>query len=104
MERQFGVSMPEKPPSGDPLPFRPREVRDGSAVPAATLALSAAEMLERGFVYRAYCRRCDESRLVDLKRLVRIGQGGRILLGCRLICRRCGNRGTGEIRRATDHG
>lgn len=92
--------MPEKPPKGEMLPFRARDIRGGSAVSSPQPALTVLEMLERGFEYQAYCPRCDESRPVDLKRLVRIGQGGRFLTGRRLICRECGEPGSGRVRYA----
>lgn len=90
--------MPEKPPKGETLPFRARDVRSGAAVSAPQPALTVLEMLERGFEYQAYCSRCDESRPVDLGRLVRLGHGSRLLTGRRLICRECGALGSGRVR------
>jgi hypothetical protein len=55
-------------------------------------------MLERGYEYHAYCQQCDETRRVDLRRLVRIGQGDRSMRGRRLKCRHCGFHGSGTIK------
>jgi len=48
--------------------------------------LTVLEMIERGFELSGVLPRCDESRPADLKRLVRIGHGGCLLTGRRLIC------------------
>jgi hypothetical protein len=95
--------MPEKPQRGEALPFTVRDLRHG--IPSASGSdrrsppATPRQMLEQGYEYHGYCGRCAEWRHVDLKRLVRIGQGDRPIAGRRLKCQHCGIQGSGQLKR-----
>ena len=91
--------MPERAQRSEGLPRLGRELLARQATGGGfDPPVTPRKMLERGFEYHAYCKVCDESRRVDLQRLLRIGQGDRSLIGRRLKCRRCGQEGSGRAR------
>jgi hypothetical protein len=62
--------------------------------------LTPKQLLMQGYEYHAYCTGCLEWRQVDLRRFMQMGQGDRSLKGRPLVCRFCGEQGSGQARRA----
>jgi hypothetical protein len=56
-----------------------------------------AACLRHRHALRAFCPGCRRWALIDLAALVREGQGGRRLVGCRLRCCVCGGAGALQL-------